>query len=217
MKLCVLTAAVMAVSPISAFAADAIAEAPAAPASETVAFYDWTGAYAGATAGYGWNKTTFSGSASADKHDVNGAYAGGYVGYNFIQNGPWVAGAEADFAKDWANKAYSEGGANVELENKWSASVRGRAGYAFDRSLVYGTAGWAVTKLEMGATGPGVAFAEKETLNGWTVGAGFEQAFTDKVVGRVEYRYADFGDKRINSTEVDLDKHTVGAGISLKF
>lgn len=217
MKLFGLAAAALALSSTFAVAADVVAEAPVAPVSEAAAFYDWTGAYVGATAGYAWNKTKSSDSTGTDKVDVNGAFAGGYIGYNFLQNGPWVAGVEGDFVKDWADKSLSADGDNAKFETKWSASVRARAGYAFDRSLVYGTAGWAATKFQLAATGADVNFKQKETLNGWTVGAGFEQAFTDNLIGRVEYRYVDFSDKTFDDVKFDADKHTVGAGVSWKF
>ncbi|MBD8554142.1 porin family protein [Rhizobium sp. CFBP 8762] len=217
MKILTLAASTLLLSSTFAFAADVVYEAPVAPVEEVAEFYDWTGAYVGATAGYAWNKFETRTPEISDKEKLNGAFAGGYAGYNFLQSGPWVAGVEGDFVKDWADETYSALGETSKSELKWSASVRARAGYAFDRSLVYGTAGWAMTKFEDSTTTAFSTERHKETLNGWTVGAGFEQAFTDNVIGRVEYRYTDFSDKMIDGAEIDADKHTVGAGVSWKF
>ena len=100
----------------------------------------------------------------------------------------------------------------------WQGSVRGRVGYAFDRALVYGTAGWAYARGY--AEVPGIADV-KETFNGYTVGVGLDYAFTDMVFGRVEYRYTDFGDKDFNfggaAINADVDQHAIRVGLGVKF
>ena len=68
-----------------------------------------------------------------------------------------------------------------------------------------------------------IVFDYSETLTGWTVGGGVEYAFTDNLIGRVEYRYTDFGDAQSTipllpgNAKVDLDSHTVRLGIAYKF
>ena len=100
----------------------------------------------------------------------------------------------------------------------WQGSVRGRVGYAFDRALVYGTAGWAYARGF--AEVPG--FSEKETFNGYTVGVGVDYAFTDMMFGRIEYRYTDFGDKDFDigvgsPLNSDVDQHAIRVGLGVKF
>jgi hypothetical protein len=66
-----------------------------------------------------------------------------------------------------------------------------------DRTLFYATAGWAFGNVEVTkATAPGATpfAAYDDVRHGWTVGAGIEQAFTDRISGRIEYRYTDLGE-----------------------
>jgi outer membrane immunogenic protein len=61
---------------------------------------------------------------------------------------------------------------------------------------------------------------DKDTSHGWTVGAGVEQAFTDSVAGRLEYRYTDYRDSDIFDAagrNGDLDSHSIMVGVSMKF
>lgn len=49
-------------------------------------------------------------------------------------------------------------------------------------------------------------FDESETFTGWTIGAGIEHAFTDNLIGSLEYRCAYYGSKDIGElVNVDLD------------
>ena len=51
------------------------------------------------------------------------------------------------------------------------------------------------------------------------MGAGVDYAFTDNVIGRVEYRYYDFGDQEIGDflDDVDINFNTVTVGVAYKF
>ena len=70
-----------------------------------------------------------------------GALVGGTVGANY-QIGQFVLGVEGD--GDWQNldgttSGGSCAGVGCETKSDWLATVRGRAGYAWDRVLFYGT------------------------------------------------------------------------------
>ena len=75
------------------------------------------------------------------------------------------------------------------------------------------------------AVGPGFApFASySDVRHGWTVGAGIEQAFTDRITGRIEYRYTDLGEGNFRSVpansidESELTFHALRAGLSVRF
>lgn len=141
-----------------------------------------------------------------------------------------MLGAEADLAYNDVNGVgtFAGAGALLETDLKWSGSARLRAGYAFDRTLPYITAGVGAAKYEMSvvSTSPVAAITiHDETHLGWTVGAGVEHAFTDRWIASVEYRYSDFGKKDISVplsgpgtvSNIDLKTHALRVGLSYKF
>jgi outer membrane immunogenic protein len=204
----------------TAMAADAVSEVPAAPAADVAPLFSWTGFTAGVQAGYGWNNNDASivGLPGQTSADFDGALAGGFVGFNYDLGNSWVVGLEADFEKNWGDDSATILATGFDYGFDWQGSVRGRVGYAFDRALVYGTAGWAYARGY--AEVPGIADV-KETFNGYTVGVGLDYAFTDMVFGRVEYRYTDFGDKDFDfggaAINADVDQHAIRVGLGVKF
>ena len=82
--------------------------------------------------------------------DLSGFTGGGQIGYNF-QPSNWVWGIEADIQSlDLSDShggkfRYTTNNAPYNLSNSnstdWLFTLRGRVGYAFDRSLVYFTGG----------------------------------------------------------------------------
>lgn len=202
----------------TAMAADAVYEAPAAPVADVAPAFSWNGFNIGIQGGYGWYNQDVSGGGATDTADFDGGLLGGFVGYNYDLGNNWVVGLEADFEKSWADGSADLGGPDVEYGFDWQGSVRGRVGYAFDRALIYGTAGWAYGSgyLDIPAFS-----SEKETFNGYTVGVGLDYAFTDMMFGRVEYRYTDFGNKDFSlggaSVNSDVDQHAIRVGLGVKF
>jgi outer membrane immunogenic protein len=169
---------------------------------------DWTGFYLGVLGGYGWGTAdTSAGDVDASGFDV-GAYAGG----NW-QWGNFVVGAEADILyplRDGDNGV-------VGVEQGLNGSLRGRAGIALDRFLVYGTGGGAATDLELTAAGG----SDDAILWGWTAGGGVEGMVMDNVTARIEYRYTDYGDETFAPGGVpvtsDFSDHAIRGGVGLKF
>ena len=90
-------------------------------------------------------------------------------------------------------------GIGQQLTTNYLATVRPRIGIAADRNFGYITGGVAFTKANYTesyadantppATG---AAAGSRSLTGWTAGAGWEYAWTDHWLLRVEYLYASF-------------------------
>ena len=118
--------------------------------------------------------------------NADGFQGGAYGGYNF-QNGQFVYGGEADLGYSGGDE--TRGG--IKAKQGVEGSVRARAGIALDPVLLYGTGGLAVTNSKLSSdTG-----SNSNTRVGWTVGAGAEAKFTQNIVGRVEYRYSDYGKK----------------------
>ena len=199
------SAAALAIS-TSAFAADAIYEAPAEPpvaVVETAPQFSWTGGYAGILTGYGWGDGELVGVGS---ESFDGARFGGFVGYNWDLGNQLVVGLEGDLNYDW-NEETVAGVGDFETGLNWS--TRARIGYAMDRALLFAAGGYTGTNVE----GPG----GDDTLHGWTVGGGVDYALTDRMFTRVEYRYNDFGDGNVGGRNVDFDQHTVNVGLAVKF
>jgi outer membrane immunogenic protein len=198
-----------------AFAADAVVyEAP----PETIVGYSWTGAYVGVQGGYAWADTDVSVPLVpfADTFDVDGGFVGALAGFNY-QMGSFVGGIEADVNKAWIDETLNVDGFGVDAELDWFASIRGRAGFAFDRTMIFGTAGVAFAGADINSIFGG----ENIDFTGWTAGGGVEHAVTDNITIRGEYRYYDFGSEDITSqplpASADLTMHTVSFGAAYKF
>jgi hypothetical protein len=79
----------------------------------------------------------------------------------------------------------------IDTTIKDYGSIRGRAGVAFDRFLVFGTAGlaWGNPSNAYALAGSAPLFTNGGYSYGWTAGAGVDCAITDSVFGRLEYRH----------------------------
>jgi outer membrane immunogenic protein len=223
--------------------------APVAPIA-AVPMFTWTGFYVGGQVGFQFNDNDDNGYYGAvypygygfgdDSND--GFVAGAHAGYNF-QFGSFVVGAEADiegvFGDDdddgyygyaYAPAYYGYGHGNGSLD--WQGSVRARLGFAFDRVLVYGTAGVAFGGFGGGNGYYGYPYYYgghgDDTATGWTVGLGVEYAFTNNLTARLEYRFTSFDRGGDNywaydpawygyGRSNDDDFHTVRVGVSYKF
>jgi outer membrane immunogenic protein len=200
------SALVLAAFATSATAADMPVKAPMKPI--IVQPYNWTGFYLGIAGGGGWADTRHTNTINGINSGtvgISGGLFGGTYGYNF-QLGSWVLGFEGDFS--WSgirSKFFDNNGSDfcspaIELECMtnllWLGTDRGRLGYAWDRLLVYGTAGVAYGKVE--ATLPNATFlvtSGSNTRTGFVFGGGFEWAFAPAWSLKAEYLRTDLGSK----------------------
>jgi outer membrane immunogenic protein len=205
----------------SAFAADMAAEAQAV--------HNWSGFYAGIVGGYSFGETSFYDAPTGDRSipgDLTGVSGGVTLGYN-VQSGSWVFGAEADIsAADISGTSANNtgvfgcGGALCYADVTWLATVRGRVGYAFGSTMPFLTAGLAVGNAEGEYTN---GFPNSDTLTGFTVGAGLEHAFSDKISAKLEYLYTDLGTLDVGpfciggQCKSDFVFSTVRVGLNYKF
>ena len=164
--------------------------------------FKWTGFYLGALAGYHWTDTETDTWRLVDKDfQLDNWLAGGFFGFNYQFDNNLVLGLEGEF--DYAAGANDQtldiiiagvpetGTGDFDLG--WGGSIRGRLGYAFDRTLVYATGGGEVATGSVTGSVPAYSLDTSEkVMLGWTVGAGVEQAFTDHLFGRLEYGYSYF-------------------------
>ncbi|WP_105427927.1 outer membrane protein [Neorhizobium tomejilense] len=191
-----------------AYAADAVEQIPQAPQTvETPVVFSWNGPYIGAHTGYAWGDGDAPGGGS---DDFDSWRLGGFVGYNWQFSSGFVAGIEGDVNYDWNENSYAGG---IDVDTGFSGSVRGRVGYAMDRALIFAAAGWTATTAHIDGGG----FDDDDMLNGWTVGAGVDYAFTDNIFGRLEYRYNDFGNGSLAGADFDFSQHVINVGIGVKF
>ena len=131
----------------------------AAPPPPVAPMYNWTGLYVGGHVGYAWGRSDgelvfdpgtgpLAGifDPSHRTIDSSGWLAGGQVGFNYQVNS-FVFGLEADAS--WTNLSGRgnfitvPGDISWTIQNhlEWFGTVRGRAGYAVNNLLFYGTAG----------------------------------------------------------------------------
>ena len=210
------------------YAADLSVETPPAAPIEQPGF-SWTGFYAGVNAGYGFGGKDDVGFRSdgvflgkVGKLSGSGFLGGGQIGYNYQFDPNWVVGLEADFQGADISDSFSSGGSSASSKINWYGTVRPRLGYAYDRTLFYGTGGLAYGHVDYKGSVAGVgSFDEDKTRAGWTLGAGVEHAFTDHLTAKLEYQYVDFGGFQVGndsiSTKASSDFHSVRVGLNYKF
>jgi iron complex outermembrane receptor protein len=226
-----------------AFAANSsrptITKAPPVSWVDTTPAVAWTGVYLGVNGGFTFGGSDWTDSVTGTSSDIfntSGFVFGGTLGANY-QVGSWVLGVEAD--GDWADSngfgtftTTSTSGlcaAGCLTNNTWLATVRGRAGYAFDRFLVYGTGGAAVGNVQASFSRDPVS---SSTEAGWAAGAGVEVAVAPHWSAKAEYLFVDLGngscttDCAIQNTNgpplipnvaVKFNESIVRAGINYKF
>lgn len=212
MKKALLLSALLASAAPAAYAADAIDAVPAAPeAVETVVPAGWDGPYIGVMGGAGWLKSQLDFGATSSSHTKGGGLIGGFAGYNYQFDNSVVLGLEGDFSYNW-NKGTTAG---TDYGTDWQGSVRARAGYAIDdNALVYGAAGWTVTR---GYIDPPAAGKSTKALNGYTLGLGVDYKFTNNMFARAEYRFNDYGSESIKGVDFNPQQHQVILGLGYKF
>ncbi len=225
-------------------AGQAVAAAPQvmptkAPPALAPPVVNWTGIYLGVNAGYSFGASDWTDSVTGGSTGGFGTYGflfGGTLGANY-QVGAFVFGIEADgdrtdpsgFGTFTATSSTSLCAGACITKNSWLGTVRGRVGYAFDRFLVYGTAGPAFGNVQASFSNDSVSSA---TEPGWTVGAGVEAAFAPHWTAKVEYLFVDLangtcttdcaianpnGAPLIPNVAVKFNESMVRAGINYRF
>jgi len=180
--------------------------------------FTWTGFYLGLNGGGGWGGSTWDRTGS---FDLSGGVIGGNAGFNW-QTGPAVFGVEGDI--DWSGVSgttVTGCAAGCMTRNDWLGTVRGRAGYAFDRFLPYITGGVAFGDIR--ASTPGFAGASQTNL-GWTIGAGMEVAIVGNWSAKAEYLHVDLGNFNCGlscgpttTDNVSLHEELLRGGVNYRF
>ena len=99
--------------------------------------------------------------------------------------------------------------------DSWFGTVRARAGYAFDRALIYVTGGLAYGEVSNGF------YTSDDVSVGWTLGGGVEYAFTDNLTAKVEGLYVNLEQDDDNLPVIagrdETEFGVVRAGLNYKF
>jgi outer membrane immunogenic protein len=205
----------------SAAAADLPSRRPPPPVAYVppVPIFTWSGFYLGVNAGgafrannnTGFNNAVFFGGAApfvglgVANNNGNSArfIGGGQAGFNWQIN-QFVLGVEGDGQalvgsnSNNNNFGFGNNGNNIGF----LGTVRGRAGVAFDRFLIYGTGGVAFGNTNSPHTVIGTvagvptlftANTGSNTRVGYAAGAGVEYAFTPNWSVKAEYLFTDLG------------------------
>jgi outer membrane immunogenic protein len=168
--------------------------------------YNWTGFYVGFNIGglSGKVDTVYTLGGQAPWIGLHGMIAI-QSGYN-VQVGNYVFGAESDLQVTGQSNAWrfptTSGGVTATIDTKQNVpllfTLRGRAGYAVNQWLFYGTAGLAYGEVEsevtMTSANLPIATAKFEKSRpGWVAGAGVEAPVWQGWTAKFEYLYFDFG------------------------
>ena len=209
-------------SSLAAHAADLGRPVYKAPMAD-VAYYNWTGFYAGINGGYGSGSSNWS-VLPGTRVEPTGGLFGGTLGYN-IQTGAFVLGFEGDF--DWSGLSNSvacvPGLTICETSSDWLATFRGRVGYAIDRWMPYITGGGAVGDVKATAGAPllGVAVSSSNSQFGWTLGGGVEFAVVNNWTAKIEYLHVDLGNFDTGPASfvnnVSFKQDIIRAGVNYRF
>lgn len=231
-----------------ASAADMPAKAPGKAKAVPVAFaYNWSGFYIGAHGGGAWGDSDWTlvsvagavpdrtvGLAGANpSHDIDGWLGGVQAGWNY-QMQQWVFGIEVSWSGGSIDgTSNSTAGAlddvfTTKVDSIFLAS--GRLGYAWDRMLLYGKAGFASADVRVATSdtvGVAGSASSEDRQSGYVLGAGLEHAFAPNWILGAEYNYIDLGDNRHTQTfsgaggttvdDVSVKLHTLVARVSYKF
>jgi outer membrane immunogenic protein len=200
--------------------------APATYVPAAIPYYNWGGIYIGINGGYGFGRSDWTAvGGTTGTFNTSGFLGGGTVGANF-QAAAFVFGVEGDI--DWTNLSGNASAANCPpgctTSSNYLGTGRVRAGYAFDRILIYATGGGAVGNVKA-AVGGGFG-SNSNTEFGWTAGLGVEAAFAPNWTAKVEYLYVDLANGTcttaciaagFGTANVTFTESLIRAGVNYKF
>lgn len=134
--------------------------------------------------------------------DDDGFEFGMRTGYDW-QFGNFVVGVVGEASRSNAEDsvtAFSTTPAFYTMTRKlkYIGALRARAGWAFDRNLVYATGGYAVGKIDnsfnTGNTANTFVLNDDDRADGYQLGAGYERQLTEDVTLGLEYIYTKLED-----------------------
>jgi outer membrane immunogenic protein len=194
----------------------------------------WAGFYAGVNGGYAFSESSdqlaWTTAPSFAGLAPEGGFGGGQIGYNWqgFYHPNLVVGIEADIQGADITDTGTDGIFKYSSTLDWFGTVRGRLGYASDRTLVYATGGFAYGGLKNDVTNGTAAshYTIDSTATGYVVGGGVEYKVSPAWSLKAEYQYINLGKNDpvnpagvhfsdiANTTLNDDAYHTVRVGLN---
>jgi outer membrane immunogenic protein len=186
------------------------------PASAAAPVYTWTGCYLGGTAGVSLGSSHFGdGEENITYPEPALKDFGGNVGVTGGCNWQvrsFVLGIEGDWSWTDISKQTTgytgSTGSTIQSKFDWFATVRARAGWAYDNILLYATGGVAFLNAEHNAQyvyspymcgqSGGYYSCTKDTETGFVVGAGIEAMIWQNWSVKLEYLFLDMPTKVVS-------------------
>lgn len=192
---------------------------------------NFSGARAGIILGYDRLQPGQVANSSIDsRNSADGLVYGGDIGYDYDTGNRWVLGVEGEVTGS-TSKVTNPAAANALGYGRVKAGrdlyAGARVGYKVaPATLLYVKGGYTNQRLDLVAgNGSGTETGNHFNLDGYRVGAGLEQSLGSKAYAKIEYRYSNYGDARLeyasggntNNFSVDTDRHQVVAGVGIRF
>ncbi|MBR0553224.1 outer membrane protein [Stakelama marina] len=201
----------------------------AAPAVAQTASPTFTGPHVGVIAGYDALRPGSTQDMPGVDQTSDGFQYGVEGGYDVAVGPRAIVGLEGEVSDSTANTDPYDGNAqfgygNVQAGRDLYAGVR--AGYLVSpRTMIYAKGGYTNARLDLTTDNNQRVNDEHFNLDGYRVGAGVEHAIGTNAYAKIEYRYSNYGDARLeyndgtntNNFSVDTDRHQVVAGVGFRF
>ncbi|TPG52799.1 outer membrane protein [Sphingomonas glacialis] len=200
---------------------------PPAPVRDDATF---TGPRAGVILGYDKLQPGRGPNSDIDSNrKADGLTYGGDIGYDAAFHGV-VVGVEGEVTgstADVSNAPTSAGALGYgRVKTGRDLYVGGRLGYVVaPKTMIYAKGGYTNARLDLTANNGTTTTGNHYNLDGYRVGAGVEQKIGRTTYAKVEYRYSNYGDARLeyanggntNNFDVNTDRHQVVVGLGVRF
>jgi len=203
----------------------------AGPAFAQTADGPFTGPRVGAVLGYDGLRpgSTADSDIKGDDQSANGLLYGGDIGYD-VAFDRVVVGAEGEITGSTSKVDNDPVDPNQFGYGRVKAGrdlyIGGRIGYIVSpKTMVYGKVGYTNARLDLTRNDTVTETGNHFNLDGYRVGAGIEHELSPSTYAKIEYRYSNYGDARLeyanggntNNFSVDTDRHQVVAGVGFRF
>lgn len=213
-------------------AGTAMASAPAM-AQDVAPVDPFSGFHVEALAGYDVSKAGSSVDDDVNEDNdqsIDGLAYGVGAGYDFRFNN-FVVGPEAEVTWSTAKTKFDDGdfeGFGIgNVKTNRDLYVGARLGYVVTpKTMIYAKGGYTNAKFDVNNASGTIETNRDIDADGWRIGAGVEQAISNNVFAKVEYRYSNYEKGELDYRgdfpdgdrfNLDLDRHQVMAGVGVRF